>query len=158
MFSYPPSPISCASHNLVSDGHSSSPTMHSGVGIGTGEEKGKIMLVEILQRCSSVLETLGAARERIEFPRLDGTSDLLQWIHRCECYIRARRTLEHRCVAYAAFHVLDDAHVWYHRLPGNGRPPTWEHFVLLIAAPFGPQITHGGGSGAGDIQGGGGQR
>jgi hypothetical protein len=52
-------------------------------------------------------------------------------------------------------HLLDDAHVWYHRLPGDGRLPTWEHFVLLIAAPLGPQITHGGGSGAGDIQGGG---
>jgi hypothetical protein len=71
MFSYPPSPISCAGHNLVSDGHGSSPTMHSDVGIETGEEKEKIMLVEILQRCGSVLETLRAARERIEFPRLD---------------------------------------------------------------------------------------
>jgi hypothetical protein len=33
-------------------------------------------------------------------------------------------------------------------------PPTWEHFVLLIATRFRPRVTLGGGSSVGDIQGG----
>jgi hypothetical protein len=84
------------------------------------------------------LETLGATCGRIEFPRFDGTSDPLQWIHRCGCYFRARRTPDGKCIVYAAFYLLDDAQVWFHQLPDDGRPPTWEHFVLLIAARFGP--------------------
>jgi hypothetical protein len=55
-------------------------------------------------------------------------------------------------VTYDAFHLLDSAQLWYHRLPNN--LPTWEHFLLLIAARFEPQITLGNGSSAGDIQGG----
>jgi hypothetical protein len=40
----------------VSNGHGSSPTMHSGIGVGMGEEQ--ILLIEILWRCDSILETL----------------------------------------------------------------------------------------------------
>jgi hypothetical protein len=45
--------------------------------------------------------------------------------------------------------------LWYYRLPNDGSPPTWEHFVLIIVARFGPQITLGGGSSATKIPGGG---
>jgi hypothetical protein len=34
---------------------------------------------------------------------------------------------------------------------GDGRPPTWEHFVILNTARFGPQIMLGSGGGTGDI-------
>jgi hypothetical protein len=136
------------SDNLVSDGQGSLPTINSGTGIGTREQ---ILLAEILRHCDSILETLGGARERIEFLRFDGTSDPLQWIHRYECYFHARQTPKDRRVAYATFHLLDDAQLWYHRFSSDGRPPTWEHFVLLIATRFGPQITLGGSSDAGDI-------
>jgi hypothetical protein len=130
--------------------HGSSPTMHFGADIKTGEDKKKILLAELLHRCDSILETLGTTWERIEFPRFDGTRDPLQWIHRCECYFRNRWTPENKRVMYATFHLLDGAQLWYHRLPGS--PPTWEQFVLLIAARFRTQITLGGGNSAGDIQ------
>jgi hypothetical protein len=52
--------------------------MHFGTGIETGEEKKKILLAMILRRCDSILETLSATRERIEFLRFDGTGDPLQ--------------------------------------------------------------------------------
>jgi hypothetical protein len=58
--------------------------------------------------------------------------------------------LEKKRVTYAAFHLLDDAQLWYHRLPGG--PSTWEQFVLLIIARFRPQITLRGGSSACDTQ------
>jgi hypothetical protein len=58
MFTYPPSPLIRARDNLVSNGHGSSPTMHSGIGVGMGEEQ--ILLIEILWRCDSILETLRA--------------------------------------------------------------------------------------------------
>jgi hypothetical protein len=59
MFTYPPSPLIRARDNLVSNGHGSSPTMHSGIGVGMGEEE-QILLIEILRRCDSILETLRA--------------------------------------------------------------------------------------------------
>jgi hypothetical protein len=76
-----------------------------------------------------------------EFPRFDSTGDLLRCIHHCKCYFHARRTSENRCVAYTAFHLLDDTQLWYHRLPDNDGPYTWEQFVLLVAARFEPRFT-----------------
>jgi hypothetical protein len=110
--------------------------MHSDADVGTREEKREFTLAEIL---------------RLKFLRFDGTGDPLQWIHLCERYFRGCRTPENKRVAYAAFHLLDGAQLWYHRLLGS--PPTWEHFVLLIAARFGLRIKLGGGSSSADIPG-----
>jgi hypothetical protein len=132
MFSYPSCPI-LPTRDLVLDDHGSSPTMHSGASVRTREDE-KISL--------AAWESVVAGHiQRLEFLRFDGTSDPLWWIHRCECYFRAHRSLENKRVMYAAFHLLDDAQLWYHRLPNNGGPSTWEQFVLLIAARFGSQFT-----------------
>jgi hypothetical protein len=79
------------------------------------------------QPCKALLT---AQEDTIKFLRFDGTGDPLRWIHHCECYFCVRRTPENKHVAYAAFHLLDDTQLWYHRLPDNGGPPTWEQFVL----------------------------
>jgi hypothetical protein len=99
--------------------------------------------IDELLRLSQPCKASFMAREGIavKFLRFDGTSDPLLCIYRCECYFHAWRTSESRRVAYAAFHLLDDAQLWYHHLPDNDGPPTWEQFVLLIAAQFRLQFT-----------------
>jgi hypothetical protein len=99
--------------------------------------------IDELLRPSHPLKAPLVAREGtvVKFLRFNGTDDLLRWIHHYECYFHVHRRPEHKRVAYAAFHLLDDAQLWYYRLPDNGGPPTWEQFVLLVAAGFGPQFT-----------------
>jgi hypothetical protein len=136
--------------------------MHFGISVETGEEKitladlahhiGAMVFLRPFQPGIGVGEkaevTLAAWEsvvaghvQRLEFPRFDGTGVPLCWIHRYECYFRSHRTLENRRIAYAAFHYLDGAQLWYHWLPDNGNAPTWVHFVPLVSARFGPQFT-----------------
>jgi hypothetical protein len=49
---------------------------------------------------------------KLEFPKYDGSGYPLPWLNCCECYFYVRRTLEHKHVAYVAFH-LDDAQLWF---------------------------------------------
>jgi hypothetical protein len=126
--------------------------MNSSTGIGTGEEKVKVLLVELLRRLDATDELLWPSQPRkvafvaqegtvVKFLRFDGTGNPLQWIHHCECNFRVCQTSENKDVTYAAFHLLDDTQLWYHRLLNNSGPPTWEQFVLLITTQFEPHFT-----------------
>jgi hypothetical protein len=58
----------------------------------------------------------------MEFPKFDGVGDPLSWLNRCERFFYVRRTPDDK-VAFAAFYLLDDAQLWFHRMELNGGRP-----------------------------------
>jgi hypothetical protein len=78
---------------------------------------------------------------KLEFPKFNGSDDPLPWLNRCERYFHERQTPEHQRVAFAAFYLLDNAQLWFHRMELNGSRPTWPQFVQLVNTQFGMPFT-----------------
>jgi hypothetical protein len=65
---------------------------------------------------------------KLRFPKFDGSSDPLAWLHRCDQFFRASRTPKEDKVWYATFYMDGDAQQWYFRLERNqGASPTSSH-------------------------------
>jgi hypothetical protein len=71
---------------------------------------------------------------KLEFLKYDGTGDPLLWLNRCECYFFVCQKMEHKCVAFAAFYLLDDVELWFHCMELNDGRPTWLQFIQLVNA------------------------
>jgi hypothetical protein len=78
---------------------------------------------------------------KMEFPKFDGAGDPLPWLNQCERFFHVRRTPDDKKVAFAAFYLLNDPQLWFHRMELNGSRPTWLQFVQLVNACFGPPLT-----------------
>jgi hypothetical protein len=59
------------------------------------------------------------ASHKLRFPKYDGASDPLAWLHRCDQFFRVACTSEEEKVWYAAFYLDGDAQQWYFRLERN---------------------------------------
>ncbi|XP_010264784.1 PREDICTED: uncharacterized protein LOC104602705 [Nelumbo nucifera] len=78
---------------------------------------------------------------RLEFPSYNGNGDPLGWLHRCEQFFRNQRTDDRDKVSLAAFHLTEEAQLWFYRLeqeePGLG----WAQFKSYCLLRFGPPLT-----------------
>lgn len=75
-----------------------------------------------------------------DFPKFDGKSDPLTFLHRCEAFFRGYRVLEEEKVWMASIHLLDAAQIWYMQVESNHGTPSWKRFTELINLRFGPPL------------------
>jgi hypothetical protein len=71
-----------------------------------------------------------------DFPKFDGKSDPLTYIHRCEAFFRGYRILEEEKVWMASIHLLDAAQIWYMHVEADHGTPTWNRFTELLNLRF----------------------
>jgi hypothetical protein len=77
------------------------------------------------------------ATYKLRFPKFDGSTDPLAWLHRCEQFFQAQRTPEDEKVWLASFYMDGDAQQWYFRVERNQGVPSWARFTDLVSRRFG---------------------
>jgi hypothetical protein len=74
-----------------------------------------------------------------DFPKFDGKSDPLTFIHGCEAFFHGYRIFEEK-VWMASIHLLDAAQIWYMHMEADHGTPTWNRFTELLNLRFGPPL------------------
>ncbi|CAN6203924.1 unnamed protein product [Urochloa humidicola] len=85
-----------------------------------------------------MLAAVQAVPHKLRFPKFDGSTDLIAWLHRCDQFFRAARTLDDEKVWLASFYMDNAAQQWYYCLERNQGVPTRERFTELVNRRFGP--------------------
>ncbi|KAL8140348.1 hypothetical protein V2J09_006369 [Rumex salicifolius] len=79
---------------------------------------------------------------KMEFPKYDGAEDPLGWLKRCEKFFANQRTAEGDKVHLAAFHLLDEAQLWFDQVEKEEANLNWERFRECCHVRFGPPMSN----------------
>ncbi|XP_010272908.1 PREDICTED: uncharacterized protein LOC104608573 [Nelumbo nucifera] len=77
----------------------------------------------------------------LEFPSYSGSGDPLGWLYHCEQFFRNQRTEEKDKVSLAAFHLTDEAQLWFYRVEQEEPDLSWDQFKSYCLLWFGPPLT-----------------
>ena len=73
---------------------------------------------------------------KFHVPDFDGSSDPLQWLHRCNQGFDAWKTTEEDKMWFATLRLTGVAYQWYCKIERNRGMPTWEQFAGKISRRF----------------------
>ncbi|XP_068662866.1 uncharacterized protein [Aristolochia californica] len=75
---------------------------------------------------------------KLDFPTYDGSMDPLIWLHRCDQFFYNQRMHVDDRVHLAAFHMLDEALLWYHQFHSEHHVHDWDLFKEYCMLRLGP--------------------
>ncbi|XP_019053919.1 PREDICTED: uncharacterized protein LOC109114927 [Nelumbo nucifera] len=78
---------------------------------------------------------------RLEFPSYSGSGDPLGWLYHYEQFFRNQRTEEKDKVSLVAFHMTDEAQLWFYRVEQEEPGLNWDQFKSYCLLRFGPPLT-----------------
>ncbi|XP_068657970.1 uncharacterized protein [Aristolochia californica] len=77
---------------------------------------------------------------KLDFPMYDGSFDPLIWLHKYDNFFSNQGTLPEGKVQLAAFHMLDEALLWFHQFKNEFVVYDWEFFKENYMLRFGPPL------------------
>ncbi|XP_057487988.1 uncharacterized protein LOC130774018 [Actinidia eriantha] len=87
---------------------------------------------------SSGLRSVVPKLTKLEFLRYKGSKDSTSWICRAEQFFQFQQIELEERVPLAAYHLENDAQLWYQLLREEGNPITWPLLKEGLHARFGP--------------------
>jgi hypothetical protein len=75
---------------------------------------------------------------KMEFPRYDGTEDPTSWLCRVEQYFDFQQTEEENKVLLTAYHLEEEAQLWYQIFKEDMEDISWEILEGALHVRFGP--------------------
>ncbi|GKB05984.1 hypothetical protein Tco_0834217, partial [Tanacetum coccineum] len=76
-------------------------------------------------------------RCKLDFPRYDGSIDLLPWMSHCDYYFRHQRVTDEEKISMVAPHLEDDAQYWFLKLDTDRPHMVWDGFKDHCRQRFG---------------------
>ncbi|XP_068651577.1 uncharacterized protein [Aristolochia californica] len=79
---------------------------------------------------------------KLDFQKFDGSLDPLIWLHNCDQFFWHQQTQPEDRVPLAAYHMFDEALLWYHQFRYENPLYDWEIFRASCMLRFGPPARH----------------